>query len=137
MKNFLINTVLLLIFLAGMGLLLYPSVSNMINERNQSTVITQYKQESNELEIEERKKILENARTYNQNLPTNFAMGDSEDIAASDLYNNTLNAGGNGVMGVLQIDKINVNLPIYHGTSESVLQVAVGHLPATSLPVGG
>lgn len=137
MKNFLINAVLLLVFAAGLGLLLYPSVSNMINERNQSTVITQYKQETDELAVEERKRILEEARAYNENLPTFFATEDSESIAASALYNNTLNAGGNGVMGVLHIDKINVNLPIYHGTSESVLQVAVGHLPATSLPVGG
>lgn len=137
MKNFIINAVLLLVFIAGLAILMYPSVSNMINERNQSTVITQYKQETDELAVEERKRILEEARAYNETLPTLFATEDSESIAASALYNNTLNAGGNGVMGVLHIDKINVNLPIYHGTSESVLQVAVGHLPATSLPVGG
>lgn len=137
MKNFLINAVLMLVFIAGLAILMYPSVSNMINERNQSTVITQYKQEADELAVEERKRILAEARAYNENLPTLFATEDSESIAASALYNNTLNAGGNGVMGVLHIDKINVNLPIYHGTSESVLQVAVGHLPATSLPVGG
>ncbi len=137
MKNFLINAVLLLVFVTGLGLLMYPSVSNMINERNQSTVITKYKQETDVLGLEEQARILEEARAYNDNLPMLFSTADSDEIAASEIYNSTLNAGGNGVMGVLHIDRINVNLPIYHGTSEAVLQVAVGHLPATSLPVGG
>ncbi len=137
MKNFLINAILLLVFVTGLGLLMYPSVSNMINERNQSTVITKYKQEADTLGLEEQVRILEEARAYNENLPMLFSTADSDEIAASEIYNSTLNAGGNGVMGVLHIDRINVNLPIYHGTSEAVLQVAVGHLPATSLPVGG
>lgn len=137
MKNFLINALLLLIFLTGLGILLYPTVSNMINERNQSTVIARYEEDIDYLAEDERAEAMQAAHDYNANLPTLFRTQDSVSIENSALYNNTLNVTGSGVMGSLQIDKIRVNLPIYHGTSEEVLQVAVGHLPATSLPVGG
>lgn len=137
MKNFLINSLILLLFLGGLGVLLYPTVSNMINERNQSKVITRYEESIDLMAEEERAAALQAAHDYNANLHSLVAQQDSESIEASALYNETLNIGGSGVMGSLSIDKIRVNLPIYHGTSEEVLQVAVGHLPATSLPVGG
>ncbi|MBQ8687022.1 MAG: class C sortase [Ruminococcus sp.] len=137
MKNFLINCMLLLLFLCGLGLLMYPTVSNLVNERNQSTVITQYEQEVDLLEEAGQAYYRRAAQTYNESLPTMFTNEDPVGTKWDDLYQEMLNPTGDGIMGVLQIDKINVNLPIYHGTSEDVLQVAVGHLPATSLPVGG
>lgn len=137
MKNFLINGLLLLIFLGGLGVLLYPAISNMINERNQSKVITHYGEKIDLLAEEERASALQAAYEYNEKLPSLLSKEDSVSIAEGKLYNQTLNTTGDGVMGVLNIDKINVNLPIYHSASEDVIQVAVGHLPATSLPVGG
>ncbi len=137
MKKYLIDFSIFLVFLAGLGLLLYPTVSNMINERNQSMVITRYENEIDAFSEEERAAAWKAAQEYNQNLPAVFAAQDSEAIGQSEAYLSTLNLTGSGIMGSLKIDKIRVNLPIYHGTSHEVLQVAVGHLPATSLPVGG
>lgn len=137
MKNFLINSFLLLIFVCGLGLLLYPTISNIINERNQSRVITRYEENMEELAGEDREMVWRNAYIYNSKLPERLSTNEITNTQESELYQDTLNPSGNGVMGVLNIDKINVNLPIYHGTSESVLQVAVGHLPVTSLPIGG
>lgn len=80
---------------------------------------------------------LEKAREYNRNLLSWLATADSSAIGDSPRYLGTLNLSGDGLMGAIDIDKINVHLPIYHGASDSVLQVGAGHLPETSLPVGG
>lgn len=137
MKNFLINCALLLLFLCGMGLILYPTISNMINERNQSEVITRFEEEIDHIAEQERIAAIEAAHAYNEDLPALLATENSITMEQNARYLSTLNLTGNGIMGALRIDKIRVNLPIYHGTSDAVLQVAVGHLPATSLPVGG
>lgn len=137
MKNFLINCALLLLFLCGMGLILYPTISNMINERNQSEVITRFEEDIDHIAEQERTAAIEAARAYNADLPDLLATENSITMEQNARYHSTLNLTGNGIMGALRIDKIRVNLPIYHGTSDEVLQVAVGHLPATSLPVGG
>lgn len=117
--------------------MLYPTVSNMVNERNQSKVITRYEEKIDLLSQQEREKALQEAYEYNERFPSVLARESAESIASSAEYNNTLNLAGNGIMGTIIIDKLRVNLPIYHGTSSSVLQVAVGHLPQSSLPVGG
>jgi len=137
MKNFLINTLIILLFVGGLALILYPTVSNIINERNMSTVINRYEDEVNQLDIDTRKAVMEQAHKYNKDFPELYARMSGAEIAVSPEYTNTLNLSGTGIMGSLQINKIRVNLPVYHGTSDEVLQVAVGHLPETSLPVGG
>ncbi|MBQ7004609.1 MAG: class C sortase [Oscillospiraceae bacterium] len=137
MKNILINLLILLIFLAGLCLMLYPTISNIVNERNMTTVITRYEEDIDLMAEEERSAMLEEARAYNDSFVDRFVNAQPGEIAASAEYNQTLDVTGNGIMGSIQISKIRVNLPIYHGTSDSVLQVAVGHLPETSLPVGG
>lgn len=117
--------------------MLYPTVSNIINERNMSSVINRYEDNVNQMAEEERRAALEAAHAYNKELPDLYNHMSGAEIAKNPEYYKTLNLSGTGIMGSLQINKIRVNLPIYHGTSDEVLQVAVGHLPETSLPVGG
>lgn len=137
MKNFIFNLLICLLFFGGLGVILYPAVSNRINEKRQSSVIAGYKQIVDEAGDEQRAKELEKAREYNKRLLSVLSAADSSAIGQSSEYLGTLNISGDGVMGVVDIDKINVHLPIYHGASDSVLQVGAGHLPETSLPVGG
>ena len=131
------TTVLLaLLFLAGLSLLLYPTVSNYWNALHQYKRIDDYDQKVVELDSAEYTKVWEKAHAYNRALTAGGEISEPE----SDLleqYKSLLNISGNGIMGYVEIPSINCNLPIYHGTDEAVLQVAVGHLEWTSLPVGG
>lgn len=117
--------------------MLYPAVSNRINEKHQSSVIANYKKIVDEAGDELRAAELEKAREYNKNLFSLLSTMDSNEIGQSSEYLNTLNLSGDGLMGAIDIDKVNIHLPIYHGASDTVLQVGAGHLPETSLPVGG
>lgn len=137
MKNFILNVFIVLLFFGGLGVILYPAVSNRINEKHQSSIIANYKKVVDELGEEQRAAELEKAREYNEELLTWLSTVDPDTISDSPKYIGTLNLSGNGVMGSIDIDKINVHLPIYHGASDSVLQIGAGHLPETSLPVGG
>lgn len=137
MKNFLFNFLICLFFFGGLVVMLYPAISNRINEKHQSSVIANYKKTVDEAGDEMRAEELEKAREYNKNLLSMLSYKDSSLIGQSPEYLGTLNLSGDGLMGVIDIDKINVHLPIYHGASDSVLQVGAGHLPETSLPVGG
>jgi sortase A len=116
--------------------LLYPTVSNFVNSRLAGETIIQYDdsvKEKKEAEIDE---MINDAKDYNTALASNshsFKNGESKDEA----YNSTLNIDGKGMMGYITIDKIDVNLPIYHGTSSDVLSKGVGHIEGSSLPVGG
>ena len=131
------STILLVIlFLAGLSLLLYPSISNYVNSRNQTRVITNYTQSVNDLDAEKYAALQAEAEAYNQALQDRenpYTLPD--DLLAQ--YEELLNVSGSGVMGYIEIPSINCTLPIYHGTDEAVLQVAIGHLEWTSLPVGG
>lgn len=131
------STILLVIlFLAGLSLLLYPTVSNYVNSKNQSRVIDSYTQSVNDLDAEKYAALLAEADAYNQTLrnrANEYAL--TEELLAQ--YEELLNVSGSGVMGYVEIPSINCTLPIYHGTDEAVLQVAAGHLEWTSLPVGG
>lgn len=125
-----------MVILAGVSLLLYPTVSNYVNVRHQSRVVSNYESDVAKLTQEDYTPILEAAKAYNALLadnPDRFLQTDEE--AAE--YRALLNATGSGIMGFILIDKIGVKLPIYHGTDDSVLQVGAGHLEGTSLPVGG
>lgn len=134
MKKRLPTVFLILIFVAGILVMFYPTISNWYNQRMSSYVVSNYTKEIDNKSEEEYDAIMEEAREYNQklnSLPTNFISG----VAESQEYIDTLNVL-NGMMGYLKIEKINVNLPIYHGTDEGVLQKYVGHLEGSSLPTG-
>lgn len=136
MKKKLTNGLLILVFIIGLSLLLYPTVSDYWNSFHQSRAIATYTETIATLENEEYQKVLEAARVYNQNLKIkegSLALTEEE----LEEYNRQLNVGGDGVMGYVEIPSIDVHLPIYHGTDEAVLQVAIGHIEGTSLPVGG
>lgn len=126
----------LLLLVIGMGFLLYPSLSNYYNTFHQSKAISQYLEIMEEIDKEEQDKIFNEVRMYNKTLITNntrWKMKDEE----RKVYNSLLDFTDTGIMGYIEIPKINVSLPIYHGTSDEVLQVAVGHVEGSSLPVGG
>ena len=135
-KNWIFTLLLLLIFLAGLSLLLYPTISDYWNSFHQSRAIASYVDTVAELDDDAYQEIWEQAQAYNAALPrddTRFVPGE-EEIA---YYDTLLNISGNGIMGYLEIPSIEVTLPVYHGTDEEVLQVAVGHIEGSSLPVGG
>ena len=134
--NHLITLLLVLIFLLGLSLLLYPSVSDYWNSFHQTRAITSYAQEVANLDQARYDRLWEDAKAYNQSLlgrDNAYLLSDAQ----KEEYNRLLNVSGLGVMGYIEIPGIGCSLPIYHGTEESVLQIAVGHLEWTSLPVGG
>lgn len=120
--------------------MMYPTVSNWVNERNSSRVVTDYEREIEALPEADYSALWEAARAYNQNLERFHSISEAvlaERADESGLYESLLSINGSRVMGVLQIPKIKVSLPIYHSTDESVLQIAIGHYEGSSLPVGG
>ena len=136
MKKLLPNLLLAAVFLAGLTLLLYPTISNYVNERHQSHVVSTYESDLAQLPQEDYGPMLQAAEAYNAELaknPDRFLQTDEDDAS----YQAQLNPTNNGIMGFVEIDSIRVKLPIYHGTDDSVLQVGVGHIEGTSLPVGG
>lgn len=131
-----ITLLLILILLAGISLLLYPTVSDYWNSFHQSRAIASYAEQVANIDDAQYEELWDAARDYNQSLlhrPNDFILSDEQ----QEIYKSLLDIGGNGIMGYIEIPKIDVMLPIYHGTKESVLQIAVGHLDWTSLPVGG
>ncbi len=136
MKSKITNGILLIMFIGGISLLLYPTLSDYWNSFHQSKAIAAYAEEIAVMDKTEYIKLLQNAMDYNNKLKektVKYAMSEEE----KEEYNSLLNVSGTGVMGYIEISKIDCSLPIYHGTSEGVLQVAIGHLPWTSLPTGG
>ena len=137
MKKGKITTILLLvIFLAGLSLLLYPTVSNYWNALHQSQAIVEYSQEVEKMDQELYEKLWSEAIQYNKTLtnhPNRFEMTEEE----KQKYDKLLNVSGNGIMGYIEIPAIDCFLPIYHGTNEAVLQTSIGHLEGSSLPTGG
>ena len=122
-------------FLVGICILLYPAFSSYWNSKTQSRAITNYESVLENLKPEDYAAIFENAHAYNKALyETDFPLTDYPDVPG---YNDTLCITGNDMIGYLKIDRIGVELPIYHGTSDSVLSRGVGHLQGSSLPVGG
>ena len=131
-----INALLVLILLVGLSLLLYPSVSDYWNSFHQTRAIASYAEQIANLDNDTYDQLWEDARAYNRSLllrDNAFLL--SEEQKAD--YVRLLDVSGLGIMGYIEIPAIDVSLPIYHGTEESVLQIAVGHLDWTSLPVGG
>ena len=130
------STIILLVsFLIGLSVLLYPAVSSFWNSKTQSVAIFDYEKMLAMIESEDYSEYFDNAEDYNQRLgklPDPY-----REYAALDDYWNILNLTGNGMMGYISVPKINQELPLYHGTSDGVLAFAVGHVEGSSLPVGG
>lgn len=130
----------LLVLVVAFAVLLYPTVSSYVNEKNGSKVVSNYDAESVRLSNAEKEKMLEDARAYNKEMLSNIDLLDpfsQGETSIDERYESLLNMDGSGMMGYIRIPKIKVEIPIYHGTSESVLQAGVGHFWGTSLPVGG
>lgn len=136
MKKRLINLSLILIFLIGLSLLLYPTFSDWWNSFHQTQAIANYSEMVNELNEEEYTDIWQRAEAYNAVLAEsgNRWILKEEELAE---YRSQLDPGGTGIMGYIEIPLINCSLPIYHGTDDSVLQIAAGHIEGSSLPIGG
>jgi sortase A len=138
MKKFnnIITILLVVTLLAGVSLLLYPTVSNYWNSFHQTRAIAGYTEAVENLDDDQYAEIKEAAIAYNKSLlnrNNNYELTNEE----LEEYESMLDVSGSGVMGYISIPEIQCELPIYHGTDEAVLQVAVGHLDWTSLPIGG
>ncbi len=136
MGKWLINGILVLVLLGGLGLLLYPTISEQWNKAHQTTAIAQYRDIVEEIDTEEAELQLAEARAFNKELAEASNPGAYVETHM-DTYNGLLNIAGTGIMGYVEIPKIKTTLPVYHGTDENVLQIAAGHVEWTSLPVGG
>lgn len=136
MKRHLTTIIIALVLAAGLSLMLYPTVSDHINSLHQSKAISTYTESVEKLDGKQYEGILAEALEYNAELsehPLGFRLTEEE----NERYSRMLDLDKNGVMGYIEIPSINVSLPIHHGTDDSVLQTAVGHLEWSSLPVGG
>lgn len=136
MKRKLTVILSVLLFMLAAAVTAYPMIANYINDRYQSTIRTEYAHEMELMDDSEIREARQAAIAYNESLlPIRY---DREAVqAAAESYDDLLNLHGSGLMGYVEIPKIDVNLPIYHGTSEEVLQKGIGHLVGSSLPVGG
>lgn len=131
-----VNVILILVLLAGLSLLLYPTFADYWNKKHQTKAIASYTEQLSNLDDDAYLELWESAREFNRELRTRsnvFKLSAEQQTR----YEQLLNVSGNGVMGYIEIPSINVTIPVYHGTSDTVLQIAVGHLEWTSLPTGG
>ena len=129
----------IILFLLAMGLTLYPIVSNFVNEKYASQIYTAYQEVIEQADDSDLRKAKDLADVYNRTLIPGAADAYSQDHlqTASQDYAGLLNIAGNGIVGYVEIPKISVNLPIYHGTETASLERGIGHLLGSSLPVGG
>lgn len=135
-KRHLSTILLVLMLITGVSLLIYPSFSNWWNSFHQSRAVASYTEMVAHINDDEYGQILENAERYNKDIGDKglkWQLTDQE----KEQYEKQLDISGNGIMAYIEIPRINIVLPVYHGTDESVLQTAIGHLEGTSLPVGG
>lgn len=136
MRNKLTTILLILAFFAGLSLLLYPTVSDYWNSLHTSQAVADYAENVRNLEAEKYEQLLQEARSYNRMLPYKQAVT-ALSKEEKEAYDALLNITGTGIMGYIEIPTVNISLPVYHGTEDAVLQIAVGHLEWSSLPVGG
>lgn len=135
MRKYFSKIIIISVFLVGLSVMLYPTISNRWNMKVQTAAITQYKAAIDTTDEDEAESIFAPAERYNKRLT-----GLNEPLKNHDSlgdYNELLRVGDTDIMGYISIARLNAELPIYHGTSEAVLNVAVGHLEGSSLPVGG
>ena len=132
MKKHLPTIIVAVIFLCGLSLFLYPTVSDLYNQHLNNKLIGEYKEAFSSTTPEEFNEAMKNAVAFNEN------RGNEEKLKELGLtYENVLNAANSGVMGYIEIPKINVSLIMYHGIEEMALQRGIGHVPTSHLPVGG
>lgn len=140
-KKFYIGDIFrIIVLLIAFSVLLYPTVSNYLYEKNGARVISSYDENAVRLSESEKQAMLEAARQYNRELLGNIELLDPFSPLKKEVdarYQSLLNTNEAGMMGYIRIPKIDVELPIYHGTEERILQSGVGHFEGTSLPVGG
>ena len=136
MKKHISTIIVILVFVTGLSLLLYPTVSNYWNSFHQSRVVANYSDALAKMDQKKKQAEIDRAVEYNAGLINNGGRFTPSDSKLSE-YKSLLNADGTGMMGYITIPKIQVKLAIYHTVDESVLQVGVGHLEGSSLPVGG
>lgn len=135
MKRKKVNLVLIILFMIGFAILMYPFVTQYWNANVQSRAIVDYGKMLENIKIEDYTEIFNRGRIYNEQLSKlSFPLVEYKKI---DGYNELFNINDNGMIGYITINKINTELPIYHGTNSSVLNRAVGHMEGTSLPIGG
>ncbi len=135
MKKDRTNLILVLIFIIGLSVVLYPTVSDYWNSRTQSRAIASYSETVAAMDEEDYNEVFAAAESYNQALgKVKMPFVNFDQVEG---YEELLDVSGTGIMGYVTIEKIRVELPIYHGTEDSVLQIAAGHLQGSSLPVGG
>lgn len=136
MKKHMSTILLFLIFFIGLSLLLYPTFADWWNSFHQSRAVASYVEQVANMDDDQYDEIWSAAWDYNRSLidrPNNFLLSEEQ----REHYNALLDVGRNGIMGYIEVPKLDVLYPIYHGTDEAVLQIAIGHLDWTSLPVGG
>lgn len=136
MRKHLSTILLVLILMTGLSLLLYPTVSDAWNALHQTRAIDSYTANVARINDARYKEILQQAEDYNAHL---FATPHTLALTESQIpdYESQLNVAGDGIMGYIEIPQIDCTLPIYHGTGAAVLQIAIGHINGSSLPVGG
>ncbi len=135
-KSSLSTLVLILMLIVGLSLLLYPSFSDYWNSFTQSRVVASYTEQIAKMDDVTYDHIWSAAKEYNHSLttrPNHYLLSEEQ----TEAYFELLNIGDNGVMGYIEIPSIDVHLPVYHGTADEILEVAIGHLEWTSLPTGG
>lgn len=132
---------IIIIFVLGIGVMSYPLISSFVNNIASRSQATEYKKSVAQMPDEETEKLINEAKDYNKNMSGKIILTDPFDAEAYQKigveYQNTLKINDEGLMGYIDIPKINVYLPIYHGTSPETLAKGAGHLQNTSLPVGG
>lgn len=136
MKKHASTILLVFILIIGLSLLLYPTFSDWWNSFHQSRAIVSYSEVVANFDDDKYAELWTSAREYNQSLlnrENSFYLPEER----QEVYQSLLNIGGNGIMGYIEIPELKITLPVYHGTDEAVLQIAVGHLDWSSLPVGG
>lgn len=136
LKKNIVSIILVGIMLIGLMLIAYPSFSDWWNSFHQSRTVGVYASEVASMSRDEYDAILREARDYNTNISESGIHWELSDQELKE-YNELLNVGSSGVMGYIDIPKIHIQLPLYHGTDEDILRIAIGHIAGTSLPVGG
>lgn len=136
MRKHISTIIAILVFITGLSLLLYPTVSNYWNSKHQTAVVANYSKKIEKMDDQDKQAAIDSAISYNSGLVSNSGRFTPSDSDLS-LYKSLLNADGTGMMGYITIPEIRCKLAIYHSVDDSVLQVGVGHLEGSSLPVGG
>ncbi len=135
------TVIFIIIFIIGLSVMLYPTIADQWNKLHQSRAIADYENVVSDMKKEDFEKQWQEAENYNEKIKTNTFSGEvfsqEEKNMRGSEYWSVLNVGDNGIMGYVSIPKIEQKIPIYHGTSDAVLQVGAGHIMGTRLPIGG